>query len=147
MKDRPYIQLYNTMILQTRRGTSRNGGVINAKPIFVLALIEVIRRGVFSNNKILFNNDLKDVYNGLYSKFNPNLAIAPVYLPFYFLTNDGYWHIKWIQEPPPTYHPSAKMLKGNAEYGFLDNALWDLLQEEEVRQYYENQIISFFLTA
>ena len=50
MKDRPYIQLYNTMILQTRRGTSRNGGVINAKPIFVLALIEVIRRGVFSNN-------------------------------------------------------------------------------------------------
>ena len=78
MKDRPYIQLYNTMILQTRRGTSRNGGVINAKAIFVLALIEVIRRGVFSNNKILFNKDLKDVYNGLYSKYNPNLAIAPV---------------------------------------------------------------------
>ena len=39
------------------------------------------------------------------------------------------------------------MLKGNSEYGYLDNALWDLLQEEEVRQYYENQIIRFFLTA
>lgn len=80
MKDCLYIQLYNTMILQTRRGASRNGGVINAKPIFVLALIEAIRCGVFSNNKVFFNSDLKDLYNGLYSKYNPNLAIAPVYL-------------------------------------------------------------------
>lgn len=146
MKDRPYIHLYNTMILQTRRGTSRNGGVINAKPIFVLTLIEVIRRGVFSNNKVFFNDSLKGVYNGLYSKYNPDLSIAPIYLPFYFLTGDGYWHIKWHKEQSPTYHPTMKMLRENAEYGYLDNALWDLLQDEEIRQFYEKQIINYFLS-
>ena len=134
------------MILQTRRGASRNGGVINAKPIFVLALIEVIRRGVFLNNKVLFNDELKDVYQGLYAKYNPDLAVAPMYLPFYFLVGDGYWHIKWTTEPDYTYHPSAKMLKENAEYGYLDNALWDLLQDEEIRQFFETQIINYFLS-
>lgn len=146
MNKRPYIQLYNTMILQTRRGASRNGGVINAKPIFVLALIEVIRRGVFSNNKVLFNDNLKEVYHGLYSKYNPDLAVAPMYLPFYFLVGDGYWHIKWKTEPEHTYHPSAKMLRENAEYGYLDNALWDLLQDEETRHFFETQIINYFLS-
>lgn len=147
MKSRLYIQLYNTMILQTRRGASRNGGVINAKPIFVLALIEAIRRSLCSNNKVLFNNDLKEVYHGLYLKYNPELAIAPMCFPFYFLVGDGYWHIKWVTEPEHTYHPSAKLLRENAEYGYLDNALWDLLQEEATRQFFEKQIINYFLSA
>lgn len=143
----PYIQLYKTMILQTRRGASRNGGIINAKPIFVLSLIEVIRRNAYKFNKIYFDDELNSVYKQLYVRYNPNLTLAPLYQPFYYLVNDGYWHIKWAKQPESNARPSAKLLREYASYGYLDNALWDLLQDEEVRNYFENQIISYFLSS
>ena len=134
------------MILQTRRGASRNGGIINAKPIFVLALIEIIRQGKVSSNKIFFSDDLKSIYDKLYVKYNPNLTIAPLFQPFFYLVGDGYWHIKWLRQPPKEVRPSARLLRENADYGYLDNTLWDLLQEEQCRQYFQNQIISYFLS-
>lgn len=143
----PYIQLYKTMILQTRRGASRNGGIINAKPIFVPSLIEMIRRNTNMFNKIYYDDELNSVYKQLYVRFNPNLTLAPLYQPFYYLVNDGYWHIKWVKQPIPNSLPSAKLLREDASYGYLDNVLWDLLQDEELRKYFENQIISYFLSS
>lgn len=135
------------MIFQTRRGASRNGGIINAKPIFVLSLIEMIRQNAYKFNKIYFDDEHHSVYKQLYVRFNPNLTLAPLYQPFYYLVNDGYWHIKWGKQPESNARPSAKLLRENASYGYLDNALWNLLQDEEVRNYFENQIISYFLSS
>lgn len=47
----------------------------------------------------------------------------------------------------PNARPSAKLLRDDACYGYLDNALWDLLQDEELRKYFEDQIISYFLSS
>ena len=132
------------MLLQTRRGASRNGGIINAKPIFVLALIEVIRRGEASSNKFYYNSSLQDTYVQLYEHYNPGLKVAPLFQPFYYLVSDGYWHIQWVKQPSPDARPSTRMFREDASYGYLDNTLWDLLQEEDTRRYYEAQIISYF---
>ncbi len=32
----------------------------------------------------------------------------------------------------------------NVEYAFLDNALWDILQDRETRELLKNEIIRFF---
>ena len=48
--DQHYINLYRTMMLQIRRSVVRGGIVVNAKPLFILALIEAIRQGLPNPN-------------------------------------------------------------------------------------------------
>ena len=40
--------------------------------------------------------------------------------------------------------PSAKYLRENVQYASFDNALWDLLQDEETRNYFREVIINHF---
>lgn len=140
-----YINLYRTMVLQIRRSVVRGGVVVNAKPLFMLALIEDIRRGLPNQNMFAYDECLASIYYEKWKTFYPNMVPTPICKPFYHLANDGFWNIKWksrVVEPPAT----DKKIRDNAEYGYLDNALWDVLQEEETRQYYEDQIISYFLS-
>ena len=44
-----------------------------------------------------------------------------------------------------THTPSAKLIRENIEYAFLDNALYDLLQERQMREYFQTLIINNFL--
>lgn len=143
--DQHYINLYKTMMLQIRRSVVRGGVVVNAKPIFVLAIIDAIRRGIQPPNVFYYDEFLSIIYREKWLSFYPTITPTPLYKPYYHLTNDGFWNIKWRDgkvEPPAT----NRKIQDNALYGYLDNALWDVLQVEETRQYFENQIISYFLS-
>ncbi|WP_307768722.1 hypothetical protein [uncultured Bacteroides sp.] len=35
-------------------------------------------------------------------------------------------------------------MKDNVEYAYLDNALWDLLQDKDIRELMKSEIIRFF---
>ena len=41
--------------------------------------------------------------------------------------------------------PSPKFIKENIEYAFLDDGLWDLLQDKSVRNGFRELIISYYL--
>ena len=41
--------------------------------------------------------------------------------------------------------PSAKFIRDNIEYAYLDNTLWDLLQDVETREYFKERIINAYL--
>ncbi len=143
--DQHYINLYRTMMLQIRRSVVRGGIVVNAKPLFILALIEAIRKGLPNPNIFEYAESLEKIYTEKWKSFYPSIPPTPICKPFFHLVNDGFWSIKWkagFVEPPAT----DKKMRDNVEYGYLDNALWDVLQEEETRQYYESQIISYFLS-
>jgi len=61
--------------------------------------------------------------------------------PFNYLQSDGFWHIQMKTTIPLQ---SAKAIRDNVEYAFLDNALWDILQDRETRELLKNEIIRFF---
>lgn len=143
MQNRLYIQLYDTMILQTRRGTTKSGGFVNAKPVFLLALIEAIRKGDVISNTFRIDGKLRSIYNGIYSSYE-NGSVTPLFLPYFHLASDGYYHIKWNEQSTRTERPSMKLFSEKVDYSYFDNALWDLLQNEEIRKHYEDLIISYF---
>ena len=41
--------------------------------------------------------------------------------------------------------PSAKFIRDNIEYAYLDNALWDILQNPDTRDYLKEKIINAYL--
>lgn len=133
------LSFYLDLIKQVNIGNFR-GRKILAKPIFIIMLIEAIEKGIVTNNRFFYKTlvDLyKQVYH-LYIKTN----ITPMHKPFYHLQNDGFWHIQY--QNLPIYINSVKAINSYVEYAYLDDALWDLLQEKGARKTIKEEIVRFF---
>lgn len=140
---------YITQVLRTRCGNHR-GRIIIAKPLFLLAIIEAIEKGFVQNNAIyLDNKQIAKLYEDTCKKYEPNYKPSPIILPFYHLSKDSFYNIKWSGKPfkisPHAHSPSGKYLRENVEFAHLDSALWDLLQDANVREEFREQIIDFFI--
>ena len=151
-------KIYRDKILQTKRGNC-HGVFSNAKPIFVISIIDAISEGVIVGNKINYaNKELQEIYSLNYTKclnggnglHRANSYITPYNMPFFHLNAEPYYHIKWhgeLSPPKQAQSPSNKYLKENVDYAYLDDELWELLQSKEIRQEYRESIIIKFLTA
>ncbi len=138
------LRYYRTVLLQTKRGNGR-GAHINAKPIFLVAVFDCIEKGLIRDNKILFEGELKYSYESYYRIYEQERQITPFYKPFFHLQTDGYWHLSW-ENDVERKAKSNRHLKENIRYASLDNALWDLLQDDEARNVLREAVIDYFLT-
>ncbi len=148
------IETYNCILLQTKRGNSQ-GVFSNAKIVFLLSIIDSVEKGAIVGNKIQYGNAvLQDIYKSNSQKYlfcdasSKNNAITPFRLPFFHLNTESYYHIKWKCDatlPKQSQSPSGKFLHDNIDYCFLDEPLWTLLQDKEVREVFRSSLISHFL--
>ena len=134
--------IYKYAILSLKQGVYKGVRTV-AKPLALLSLFECIDNGSAINNMLYFD-DVELAYDKLNKKYNLNVATKIQY-PFYFLQSDGFYHLRWKGKEIKTKSPSAKMLRDNVEFAYLDNALWDMLQDAEIREQYKSLIIENFL--
>ena len=144
MRNEYLYDLYRIAFLSVKQKCTN--GVLNAaKPALVIAVISAISDGEIKNNQISFV-DIRERYTKELAEWQRDKT--PLNYPFYFLERDGFWHLKWKgNEPAKQAAPSAKFIKDNIEYAFFDNALWDLLQDEETRKSYIEAITKYFNKA
>ena len=133
---------YQNLFLQIKRGNSK-GKPSSAKPILLISLIDSIKDSLFVNNRILYNDTLKRMYEFNYKIFASEEILSDFCNPFYHLESDGFWHIKWKISPKPDKTSDYK-LRSYVDYAYLDNALWDLLQDEQNRNALRQSIINFY---
>jgi len=115
-------------------------GVILAKPITMLAIIDYIDKEL-TENRIDFEG-LYKYYKLESAQYNNK---TPFQYPYFFLSNEEFYHLKWKGIKVKKKAPSAKFIRDNIEYAYLDNALWDLLQNVETREYFKERIINAYL--
>lgn len=130
---------YIDLIKQVNIGNYR-GRKIFAKPIFILTIIDVIERKCVVVNHFQYE-DLQKAYSSIY-KFYIGDRETPMCKPFNYMQNDGFWHCQMSDASIPLH--SAKAIRDNVEYAYLDNALWDLLQDKDIRELMKSEIIRFF---
>ena len=112
-----------------------------AKPLVIMAMLELIEQGDAVMNK--FNiADIKESYERLQKN---NSATTPYQYPIYFLENESFYHLKWKNSKVKTHTPSAKLIRENVEYAYFDNALWDLVQDQEMRNHFRTIIENCYL--
>lgn len=132
------LNLYKDCLHKVRRNKCR-GIVINAKPCLLLAVIENISKGIIKDNIIIFNEELLDVYKIIWGKLSFPISVTPMWKPFFFLTSDGFWHLMWKNQSSKI--SSAKSLKNNIEYAYLDEDLWNLMMDISTRQIIKDEIL------
>ena len=134
---------YLTEVTRIHRGNS-HGCPVNAKPLFLLSIIESIENGVLLNNKIHFNdNTIRDLYYDICQQYEPNRTPSPYILPYFHLISE--WNGVPFVPSPNAHSPSGKYIRENARHSYLDQALWVLLQDFNVREEFRETIINFFI--
>ena len=111
-----------------------------AKPLLLLSILELIGDGMQSNRIEI--KKIKEKYEELQKQY---AATTPYQYPLYFLENEDFFHLKWKEARIKTHTPSAKLIRDNIEYAFLDNALWDLLQDQQMREFFQTLVVNNFL--
>lgn len=117
-----------------------NGKVNIAKPLLLLAMLDLMDYST-QNNRIDISNIIKK-YTELQKQYE---STTPYQYPIYFLENEEFFHLKWRNTRIKTHTPSAKLIRENVEYAYFDNALWDLLQDKQMRECFKTVITSNFL--
>lgn len=117
-----------------------NGKVNIAKPLLLLAMLDLMDYSM-RDNRIDISNIIEK-YTELQKQYE---STTPYQYPLYFLENEEFFHLKWRNTRIKTHTPSAKLIRENVEYAYFDNALWDLLQDKQMRECFKTVITSNFL--
>lgn len=139
------MKYYSTLIMSVKR--SSIGGVNNnAKFYLLLSIFDGIEKHLINDNRIFFSEKLADIYKSTSERYEQNKNVTPMQYPFFHLKNDEFFYLTF------KFHNIifrktviAKFIRDNIEYASFDNALWNLLQDTENRNYYKELIIEKFL--
>lgn len=143
--DNLVIEIYRDMFLRLSRGNHR-GVFSNAKPLFLLAVIDSIPSIVKNNRFEITNGEFVELYKTQSKLYNQG-APTPIEKPFYHLQSEDFYTLVWNDNfvPDIKNSPSAKYLRENLAYAKLDDDLWKLLQTQENRVYLKQIIINRYL--
>lgn len=144
------VAYYRSILLETHRGNG-HGVISNAKPYLLLSIISLIEKRLIIGNKILFeNSNLLETYNFITKMYEPQKEVTPITKPFFHLNREPFYYLKWKSStiiPKQANTPSAKFLRENVEYAYLDGELWELLQDPEIRNELRDAIILHFIKS
>ena len=126
---------YTERIINLRQAKIR-GEVVVAKPVLMLALIDGIESGIFTNNSFVLNEWLEEHYMKLMLQYTRQSQFdkpTEINNPFWHLSTDGFWHLQLTTKEEMSTTPSKAWLKENVTYASFDEDLWVLLQSKEWR--------------
>lgn len=136
---------YETQLLAINRG-NHCGVPINAKPLYFITIFDQIGCGnELLDNKIYFSDRLNSAYLKTSRFLQQDITPTPFFKPYYYSKNEPFYHLKF-KDGAILGQPSAKFIRENVEYAYLDNALWDLLQDAQVRGRLRDALMSHFLS-
>lgn len=132
-------EYYRTSLLSINQKITNGRGNI-AKPILMLAIIDLIEEGHVIGNKIRYDDKLISTYNRIFKCYSETITL--VQYPFYYMRNDEFYSIKGKTDKKT---PSGKYIRENIEYAYLDDGLWELLQDKAVRKEFRELIVNYYL--
>lgn len=138
---------YDSLLLSIHRGWTK-GRFSNAKPLYLLSIIDLIDCGILLENKLYYDDVLYNSYKKTCKLYEPDIKMAPFFKPYYHMAREEFYEIKWKEGilPEHKWHtPSGKFLREHAAYAFLDENLWSLFQDFHYRCKTRNNIINHYL--
>ncbi len=124
-----------------------HGAVAPHKPILLLSVIELIEQGLLRHNQIPVSAELIAAFLKLWQQLGSTTHNADIGMPFFHLRGDGVWHFK----PNPGFETllssgakvrAVGVLRQAVEYAYLDEELFELLQQPASRNLLMNTLLN-----
>lgn len=151
MKD-VLLSIYTDMILSLHTG-SINGNIAVSKPLYIITIIEAMNQVGWNTTELIrpMNSFVIDLvnYTNMFMEIEKDTKVRFFVRPYFHLDSAPFYHLIWKHDVIYTNKsitPSAKYLRENLLYAKLDDDLWELLQDDESREYIKQNIIRRYLT-
>ena len=111
----------------------RAHGIAPHKPILLLSVIELIRKGIIEQNKIYLSAELIETFHKYWTYLGSEYHNPDISRPFFHMRSGKFWHL-WANPGFEKTISSKVKLKTFAEvkqaikYAYLDEDLLELLQ-------------------
>ena len=132
----------------------RRGVVAPHKAIMLLSVIDLVEYGVTTSNQIEFSERLELQFQHNWSRYvgQSDIFQPRVGTPFWHLNNEPFWRLvpyeggdeaiaMHLQGNPYAPGPTRKLIR----YAEIDQALFDLLQDETYRAKFRTTLIKHYL--
>lgn len=115
----------------------RDGLKAPHKAVLLLAVIDLVERGVITTPKIELTEDLESTYQNLWDRYVYNTQTFQPRLttPFWHLSNEDFWRLRTYSGLPVSESDNASSVKSMREkiYALLDVVLFEELKKAENR--------------
>ncbi|MBW4679701.1 MAG: HNH endonuclease [Microcoleus vaginatus WJT46-NPBG5] len=140
------LEYYYKCFSELKVNTTEKRGDAPYKPILLLSVIELIDQGVITENRIEASNELVWTFNKYKKDFGGDKFKGPLSLPFYhlFKEKNKFWFLQFKPEYPDNpdeqrntnerIRKSLGQLNNYVNYAYLDQELFDLLQDPILRK-------------
>jgi putative restriction endonuclease len=126
---------------------TKERGTANHKPILILSVLELITQQSIVKNQIFVSNELIEIFKKYWSILVANsIYTDAIHYPFIHLKREGFWHIKFKDTYEGNRIKTTNKLKEKVDYAYLDNDLFDLLQDTFSRQVLVDSLVSTWFT-
>ncbi len=138
------LKTYIVKFQRLKQGNTEYGKAPH-KPILLLAVMNQIEKGHITDNRIYLTPDLVAEFIETFRLLVHTGNRPEFSLPFYHLTGEKFWHLM-----PKTgmilrgYVKSLNVLNEIIDYAYLDDVLFDLLQNADSRQILKHTLLNTY---
>ena len=134
---------------KTLRPDRSSGHARPHKMCMLLAVMDLVEQRVISENKIVYNQDLKNAFVARFNTFKQKNDDETPHNPFYFLKSSGFWYHKIKEGQQSLYESisqsiSDKKVRESISYAQVDNELFEYFQSEIARNCLKNALAENF---
>lgn len=126
------------------------------KAVLLLAIIDMFESCTLTDNMIKYDDALKSAFLKTWNMVLPNEATfhSEAYLPFWFMQNEGFWHIVPLRGKEeilgilrdPNVKPSESILNNCINYAELDEDLYFLMTLQSGRSTLKRTLLETYTT-
>ncbi len=122
---------------------TKERGTANHKPILILSVLELIAQQSIVKNQIFVSNELIEIFKKYWSILVTRSTYTDaLHYPFVHLQSDEFWHVKFNDVHTGERIKTTNKLKEKVGYAYLDDELFDLLQDSSTRQVLVDSLVS-----
>ncbi|MEH2289419.1 hypothetical protein [Nostoc sp.] len=140
------IAYYCQRFAELNVSSSQKRGNAQYKPILLLSVIDLIARDVITTNTIPVSDELIQIFESYWNVIGSPAYKGGLHYPFFHLQNEGFWYLKFKSEFNGLQPKTINKLKEAVEYAYLDNELFNFLQDEFCRKELIDALISAFFS-
>ena len=124
----------------------QQGRVSPHKVCMLLAVMDLISNKTLRNNRIFFDDVLRQEFSRHFNMYRTEADRDSPQLPFFHLKSEGFWHHQHKPGRAAGYQRLTTVsgigeLNNNIAYAYLDEALFQLLQNQIAREYLKASLL------
>ncbi|MFM7365366.1 MAG: HNH endonuclease [Cuspidothrix sp.] len=136
--------LYCQKLSNLNVSNSKKRGTALHKPILILSVIDLINRDIIDTNEIRVSDELIETFEQYWQIIGSHSYAGGLHYPFFHLQSEGFWHLEFKPDFNGLQPKTTNKLKQAVEYAYLEQELFEFLQNEITRKELLDALITAF---